>query len=85
MVQVNQVSVSSKKISRKFSRHTMISYSGYAALGFGTIAGVTGFRKVNIPNRMKIHKYSAIMAGVTSFLHLGLIKVGFNKKNIKSN
>ncbi len=54
-------------------RH-LVSDTGYAALGFGTICGITGLKKVKIPNKIKIHKYSAYLAGITSFLHFGFIK-----------
>lgn len=52
----------------------LVSWSGYAALGFGTICGATGLKKVKIPQKRNIHKYSAYLAGITSFLHFGFIK-----------
>lgn len=55
-------------------RKQLVNWSGYAALGFGTLCGATGFTKVKIPQKRIIHKYSAYLAGITSFLHLGFIK-----------
>lgn len=51
-----------------------VKWSGYAALGLGTACGATGFKKVKIPHKHTIHKYSAYLAGVTSFLHFGFVK-----------
>ena len=55
--------------SKHSLRHRLVSDSGYAALGFGTVCGITGMRKVKFP-----YKYSAYLAGITSFLHFGFIK-----------
>lgn len=56
----------------KRQRHkAFVKWSGYAALGFGTVCGATGFRQVKIPHKRAIHKYSAYLAGITSFLHFG--------------
>lgn len=60
--------------SKHSLRHRLVSDSGYAALGFGTVCGITGMRKVKFPYKMKVHKYSAYLAGITSFLHFGFIK-----------
>lgn len=60
-------------------RKKLVSWSGYAALGFGTICGATGFKKVKIPQKRNIHKVSAYLAGITSFLHFGFVK-GLDKK-----
>ena len=38
------------------------------------VCGITGMRKVRFPYKMKVHKYSAYLAGITSFLHFGFIK-----------
>lgn len=55
-------------------RKQLVDWSGYIALGAGTICGATGFKSVKIPQKRNIHKYSAYLAGVTSFLHLGFVK-----------
>ncbi len=61
-----------------------VSWSGYAALGFGTICGATGFKKVKFPHKRNIHKVSAYLAGITSFLHFGFVK-GLDKKLLGKN
>ncbi len=69
-----------KTTGTNWQRHKkFVDWSGYGALGFGTICGVTAFKKVKIPQKRNIHKYSAYLAGITSFLHLGFVK-GLDKK-----
>ena len=36
-------------------------------------------KKVKFPHKMKVHKISAYLAGITSFLHFGFVK-GLDKK-----
>lgn len=60
--------------NKRSLKHRLVSDSGYAALGFGTVCGITGMRKVKFPYKMKVHKYSPYLAGITSFLHFGFIK-----------
>lgn len=62
------------KTGKKSLHRRLVSDSGYAALGFGTVCGITGMRKVKFPHKMKVHKYSAYLAGITSFLHFGFVK-----------
>lgn len=56
------------------ARYLNIKYSGYASLGFGVVCGVTGMKKVKFKHKMSVHKFSAIMAGITAVWHLGAIK-----------
>lgn len=60
-------------------RKKIVSYSGYAAIAAGTLCGVTGFRQVKIPNKMKVHKYSAYFAAISTLLHWGAAK-GWDRK-----
>ncbi len=55
-------------------RYLNIKYSGYAALTLGSVCGITGLSGVRFPHKMKVHKYSAYLAGITSLWHLGAIK-----------
>lgn len=55
-------------------RRHLVSDTGYAALGFGTVCGITGMKKVKFPHKMQVHKYSAYLTGITSLLHFGFIK-----------
>lgn len=72
---ITPVTTSQPRTTINRQRHkNFVSWSGYAALGFGTICGATGFRKVKIPQKRNIHKYSAYLAGITSFLHFGFAK-----------
>ena len=75
---ISQVGISSpekQNYSRKSkARYLNIKYSGYAALTLGSVCGITGLRKVRFPYKMKVHKYSAYLAGISSFWHLGAIK-----------
>lgn len=51
-----------------------VSTTGYAAVGLGTAAGITGLKKVKFKHKMKVHKYSAYLAGISALLHLGIVK-----------
>lgn len=70
-VQTTKPPMNSKKWNLR--RH-LISDTGYAALGFGTVCGITGMKKVRFPHKMEVHKYCAYLAGITSVLHFGFIK-----------
>lgn len=59
---------------QKYGRRQIIRDSGYAAIAAGTVCGITGLKKVKFPHKMTVHKYSAYIAAITSFLHLGAIK-----------
>lgn len=61
-----------------------VSGTGYAAMGFGTVTGLTGFKKVKFKNKMKVHKYSAYLAGASVLLHLGIVK-GLDKLFARKN
>ena len=56
------------------TRYLNIKYSGYAAMGFGAVCGITGLKKVKFKNKMTVHKISAILAGISALWHLGTIK-----------
>lgn len=55
-------------------RKQLVSWSGYSAIGLGTISGITGFKNIKIPQKRNIHRYSAYLAGIITFLHLGFAK-----------
>lgn len=67
-------SVTSGQTQSKYGRRQIIRDSGYTALGAGTLCGITGFKQIKLPCKRKVHKYSAYIAAITSFLHLGAIK-----------
>ena len=73
---INSVSSLNQNNFQKKSnyRHKLVSYSGYAAMGFGTITGVSGFKSVKFPGKMKVHKISAWMAAISTFVHFAVIK-----------
>ncbi len=66
------------------TRYLNIKYSGYASLGFMGVCALTGIRQTKIPNRMQVHKYSAILTAVTALWHLGAIKK-WDKLFLKNN
>lgn len=74
MVNNNSQSLAVQPVRKSKCRHLNIKYSGYAALSFGTVCGLTGLKSVKFPYKMKVHKYSAYLAAITSFWHLGAIK-----------
>lgn len=61
----------------------LVSYTGYTAMGFGTVCGVTGMKSVKFANKMTVHKVSAYLAAVSTVLHLGFVK-GLDKLFNKS-
>ncbi len=62
----------------------LVSSTGYAAVGLGTVCGVTGLKNIKFKNKMKIHKYTAFLAAAFTFLHLGIAK-GLDKLFYKEN
>ncbi len=61
----------------------LVSYTGYTAMGFGTVCGVTGMKSVKFANKMTVHKVLAYLAAVSTVLHLGFVK-GLDKLFNKS-
>lgn len=61
-------------ITPKPLRKKIVSYSGYTAMGFGTVCGVTAMKSVKFPNKMKVHKYSAYLAGLSTLVHFIAVK-----------
>ncbi len=65
--------VSFQKNDNRWKVHkNLVSGTGYAAAAFGTVCGVTGLKSVKFSNKMKVHKYSAWLAAVSTFLHIGI-------------
>ena len=65
--------VSFQKNDNRWKVHkNLVSVTGYAAADFGTVCGVTGLKSVKFSNKMKVHKYSAWLAAVSTFLHIGI-------------
>ena len=77
-------SVTSTPTQSKYGRRQFIRDSGYTAVATGTICGITGFRQIRFPHKMKVHKYSAYIAAITTFLHWGAAK-RWDKKIFKNN
>lgn len=69
----NTITATPKQINWQ-RRKQLVSWSGYAALGLGTVCGLTGLKSIKVPQKRNIHKISAYLAGITSFLHLGYVK-----------
>lgn len=61
-------------VDKKPLRKQIVSYSGYSAMGLGTLCGVTALKSVKFPNKMKVHKYSAYLAGISTLLHFTAVK-----------
>lgn len=58
--------------NRRKLHKKLVSVTGYTAAGLGTICGVTGLKSVKFSNKMKVHKYSAWLAAVSTALHIGI-------------
>ncbi len=85
MAAVTPIQTSKQNTKENWQRRKkLVSWSGYAALGFGTICGATGIKKVRIPQKRNIHKISAYLAGITSFLHFGFAE-GIDRKLLRKN
>lgn len=52
----------------------LLSYTGYTAMGFGTVCGVTGMKSVKFANKMTVHKVSAYLAGIATVIHFAIAK-----------
>lgn len=52
----------------------LVSYTGYTAMGFGTVCGVTGMKSVKFANKMTVHKVSAYLAGIATVIHFAIAK-----------
>lgn len=61
----------------------LVSYTGYTAMGFGTVCGITGMKSLKFANKMTVHKVSAYLAAFSTVLHLGFVK-GLDKLFNKS-
>ena len=66
---------------KPINRYSMIPITGYAAIGGGIVAGVSGFRH----NRI-VHKVAAAVALVAALAHVLLLKtmhgIGHKKKSV---
>ncbi len=81
---INSVTQKPYITDKKWQIHKkLVSSTGYAAMGFGTVCGLTGLNNVKFKNKMKVHKYSAYLAGLFTFLHFGIAK-GLDKFLYKS-
>ena len=52
----------------------LLSYTGYTAMGIGTVCGVTGMKSVKFANKMTVHKVSAYLAGIATVIHFAIAK-----------
>lgn len=52
----------------------LVSSTGYVAIGFGTVCGITGMKSVKFSNKMAVHKVSAYLVAISTALHLGFVK-----------
>lgn len=60
------------------TRYKNIKYSGYIGLvGIG-VCTLTGLKQVKIPQKIKVHKFAAILTAICGLWHLGAIK-GWDK------
>ena len=55
-------------------RYLNIKYSGYITLSSIGLCCLTGVKQIKIPQKAKIHKYSAIITGISSLWHIAAIK-----------
>lgn len=77
---INPIGVSTVKQNgnRRKVHKNLVTGTGYAATGFGTLCAITGFKSVNFSNKMKVHRLSAWVAAISTVLHIGVIK-GFDR------
>ena len=75
---INSISPNTISQNKRKTRKNLVSQTGYAAAGFGTICAITGLKQVKFAHKMKVHKLSAILAGIATVMHIGIIK-GYNK------
>ncbi len=52
----------------------LVSNTGYAAMGFGTVCGITGMNSLKFANKMTVHKVSAYLAGIATVMHFAIAK-----------
>ncbi len=52
----------------------LVSNTGYAAMGFGTVCGITGMKSVKFANKVTVHKVSAYLAGIATVMHFAIAK-----------
>lgn len=52
----------------------LVSNTGYAAMGFGTVCGITGMKSLKFANKMTVHKVSAYLAGIATVMHFAIAK-----------
>lgn len=52
----------------------LVSNTGYAAMGFGTVCGITGMKSLRFANKMTVHKVSAYLAGIATVMHFAIAK-----------
>ncbi len=71
-------SITAQNNNKRNTKKNLVTQTGYAAAGFGTICAITGLKQVKFTNKMKIHRLSAILAGISTAMHIGIIK-GYNK------
>ena len=60
------------------TRYKNIKYSGYIGLAGIGVCALTGLKHVKIPQKMKIHKFTAILTAISGLWHLTAIK-GWDK------
>lgn len=75
---INSISPNTISQNNRKTRKNLVSKTGYAAAGFGTICAITGLKQVKFAHKIKVHKVSAILAGIATAMHIGIIK-GYNK------
>lgn len=52
----------------------LVSNTGYAAMGFGTVCGITGMKSLKFANKVTVHKVSAYLAGIATVMHFAIAK-----------
>lgn len=52
----------------------LVSNTGYAAMGFGTVCGITGMKSLKFANKVTVHKISAYLAGIATVTHFAIAK-----------
>ena len=52
----------------------LVSNTGYAAMGFGTVCGITGMKSLKFANKVTVHKVSAYLAGIATVIHFAIAK-----------
>ena len=62
----------------------LVSYTGYASMGFGVLCGLSGLKSVKLKNKMKIHKTNACLTAIFTALHFSFVK-GLDKLFCKQN